>query len=49
MIELSKNGVYLVNGTQVVDENNLDELKALTGSVPVKEDAAKNTIAYGIL
>ena len=45
MIELSKNGVYLVNGTQVVDENNLDELKALTGSVPVKEDAAKNTIA----
>ena len=49
MIELSKNGVYLVNGTQVVDENNLDELKALTGSIPVKEDAAKNTIAYGIL
>ena len=49
MIELSKNGVYLVNGTQVVDENNLDELKALTGSVPAKEDAAKNTIAYGIL
>ena len=49
MIELSKNGVYLVNGTQVVDENNLDELKALTGSVPVKEDAAKNTIAYGIV
>ena len=49
MIELSKNGVYLVNGTQVVDENNLDELKALTGNVPVKEDAAKNTIAYGIL
>ena len=49
MIELSKNGVYLVNGTQVVDENNLDELKALTGSVPVKEDAVKNTIAYGIL
>ena len=49
MIELSKNGVYLVNGTQVVDENNLEELKALTGSVPVKEDAAKNTIAYGIL
>lgn len=49
MIELSKNGVYLVNETQVVDENNLDELKALTGSVPVKEDAAKNTIAYGIL
>ena len=34
MIELSKNGVYLVNGTEIIDADNEAELKARTGSVP---------------
>ena len=49
MIELSKNGVYLVNGTEIIDADNEAELKARTGSVPSKEEALKNTIAYRIL
>lgn len=43
MIKLYNNGVYLLNGTEIVED---------TGSVQVpisKEEAAKNTMAYGIL
>lgn len=43
MIKLYDNGVYLLNGTEIVED---------TGSVRVpisKEEAAKNTMAYGIL
>ena len=43
MIKLYDNGVYLLNGTEILeDKGNV--------SLPVsKEEAAKNTIAYGIL
>ncbi len=43
MIKLFEKGVYLLNGTQIIeDENNIP--------VPIsKEDASENTIAYGIL
>ena len=43
MIQLYENGVYLLNGTEIVEDN---------GSVQMpitKEEAAKNTMAYGIL
>ncbi len=43
MIKLYENGVYLLNGTEIVED---------TGNVQVpltKEEAAQNTIAYGIL
>ena len=43
MIKLYENGVYLLNGTEIVED---------TGSAQVsvsKEEAAKNTIAYGIV
>ena len=43
MIRLYDNGVYLLNGTEIVED---------TGNVQVplsKEEAAKNTMAYGIL
>ena len=43
MIKLYENGVYLLNGTEIVED---------TGSAQVsvsKEEAAKNTIAYGVL
>ena len=47
MITLSKSGAYLLNGTELVYDE--EALKARTGAVVSKEDAAKNTIAYGIL
>ena len=49
MIHLFSEGAYLVNGTTLVKESEKEKLKQLTGSVPSKEEAAKNTIAYSIL
>ncbi len=49
MIQLFSEGAYLVNGTTLVKESEKEQLKQLTGSVVAKEEAAKNTIAYGIL
>ena len=51
MIKLYDGGVYLVNGTQIVeaDQDAAAVLKRETGSAPSKEEAAKNTIAYSIL
>ncbi|OUO79065.1 hydratase [Blautia sp. An249] len=41
-MKLYENGVYLVNGTEIIEEGQ--------APLPVsKEEAAKNTIAYGIL
>lgn len=43
MIKLYENGVYLLNGTEIVED---------TGNVQVpltKEEATQNTMAYGIL
>ena len=42
MIKLYEEGVYLLNGTQIVEESG--------AQVPLgKDEAAKNTMAYGIL
>jgi len=49
MINLYEKGAFLVNGTELVDENNTEKLTQLTGAVPSKEEAKQNTIAYGIL
>ena len=51
MITLSNGGAYLLNGNEVVfDENGaLDAVKAKTGVSTTQAEAAKNTIAYGIL
>ena len=51
MIELSKTGAYLVGGTTVIEDNEeaASKLAASVANVPSKEEAAKNTIAYGIL
>ena len=43
MIKLYENGVYLLNGTEIVEDTGNTQ-------VPIsKEEAARNTIAYGIL
>ena len=51
MITLSNGGAFLLNGNEVVlDENGaLEAVKAKTGVSTTAAEAAKNTIAYGIL
>ena len=49
MIQLFSEGAYLVDGTTLVKESEAEALKQLTGEVISKEEASKNTIAYGIL
>ncbi len=51
MIKLYENGVYLVNGNNIVEDNASanDEMKKLTGREAVKSEAAKGTMAYRIL
>ena len=51
MVKLSSWGVYFLNNNEVFEDSNVSALiKAkLGGNVVSKEEAAKNTIAYGIL
>ena len=52
MVTLRNNGAYLINGTEMVETGTDSEqlLKSKLGDKYIsKEEAAKNTIAYGIL
>jgi len=51
MIKLYDNGVYLVNGNEIIEDDNqaAAKLNAEVGNAVSKEDAAKNTMAYNIL
>ena len=51
MVSLMETGAYLVNGTEIVPETAdvAALIKSKTGLDIVKEEALKNTIAYGIL
>ena len=51
MIRLTDGGAYLINGTELVEDNSEAPAKvtSLTGSAPDKETARKQTMAYGIL
>lgn len=51
MIELLQGGAYLVNGTEIVEDNKeaLQAIQSKTGRTVTKEEAAKQTIAAGIL
>ena len=51
MIKLYDNGVYLLNGSEIVEDGAqaLDAVLAKTGRKVTKEDAAKGTMAYSIL
>ncbi len=51
MIQLVKGGAYLLNGTEIIEDNQ-DAAAILAGKLgqaPSKEEAAKETIAYSIL
>ena len=51
MITLSKGGAYLVHGTEIIpdDADAGLQIREKTGREISREEAAKNTIAYGIL
>ena len=51
MIQLYDGGAYLVNGTELIPDNGEAQaaIKSRTGKEISKEEAAKKTIAYGIL
>lgn len=51
MVTLLEGGAYLVNGSEIVPDNGEAQaaIKAKTGREITGEEAAKNTIAYGIL
>ena len=51
MIKLYDNGVYLVKGTDIVEDNGeaAAALTAKCGQAPSKQEAAKGTMAYSIL
>ncbi len=50
-MKLHETGAYLVNGCTVVEDNSEASaaIASMTGTAVNKEEAAKNTIAYGIL
>ena len=47
MIKLYENGVYLLNGREIVED--VRQAEAQTGQAVSQEEAAKQTMAYGIL
>ena len=51
MIQLTNGGAYLLHGTDIIpdDQEAGARLSAAAGVSPCREEAAKNTIAYGIL
>lgn len=49
MVNLYNGGAYLINGKTLIEENDLDKLKSVTGKDIDKEEARKGSIAYNIL
>ncbi|PNV60602.1 hydratase [Clostridium sp. chh4-2] len=49
MVKLYDGGAYLVNGTEIVPEEEAAKVASLTGKEVTKEKAKKGTMAYSIL
>lgn len=49
MVSLYEEGIYLVNGTQIVPESERGKVKTLAGREASRETGRKGTIAYSIL
>lgn len=49
MVKLHDGGIFLVNGTEIVPEQDTALLQSKTGKAVSREEAKKGTIAYGIL
>ena len=48
-VKLHDGGVFLINGTQLFDERNIEGVRAACGQDAIIEEAKKGTIAYAIL
>lgn len=48
-MKLYQGGIYLVNGTEIVPEDQADAVMQIKGVKADKDEARKGTIAYGIL
>ena len=49
MVNLYNGGAYLIKGKMLIEENDIEKLKAVTGKDIDKEEARKGSIAYNIL
>ena len=49
MVKLYNGGAYLINGNTLIEKNDKDKIKAVTGKDIDKEEARKGSIAYNIL
>ena len=49
MVKLSNEGVFLVNGTELIPEHDVQRLQAVCGKAADKTEAKKGTIAWSIL
>lgn len=49
MVKLYNGGAYLINGNTLIEENDKDKIKAVTGKDIDKEEARKGSIAYNML
>ena len=49
MVKLADGGIYLVNGTEVVPEEEPERVRALTGEMPDRAEAKNGTMAHAIL
>ena len=49
MVKSYNGGAYLINGNTLIEENDKDKIKAVTGKDIDKEEARKGSIAYNIL
>ena len=51
MIDLKEGGVFLLNGKEIISDDNeaMARIQASAGRAVSREEAAENTIAYGIL
>ncbi len=49
MIRLYEEGVYLVNGSEVIPESEAAKIEAICKKKVTKEEASQGTMAYGIL
>ena len=49
MVKLYNSGAYLINGSTLIEENDKEKLKLITGRDIDREEAGKGSIAYNIL
>ncbi len=49
MVKLYDSGIYLINGVEIIPEDEQEKLLALTGRVPDRKKAGKGTLAWSII